>query len=645
MIRRKIALLVCGVALALATDVIGQQPTQPRSQFRAGIDLVTVDFVAVDSTGKPVNDLKPGEVTLKVDGKARPIRALEFLRVAPTSAEAPVPPPILAAPFGTNESSSPGRMVIIVVDEEHLGPGDSKGTIDAAGRFLDRLTGLDRVGLVTLPNGAVAVDLTTNHDRVRQALATLVGKGARLNPFANISLWEALQVRAEQNMSDKQVTQEIQDRECRFTTASDDPCRANAVRDALMMAREVEISTRSSVKAIRDFFDGIAHVEGPKSVIFISGSLIPTEDLHDDLQDIARSATLAHAQLYVIQPHEPMFTVNGRNEPMSIEKDTTLRVQGLEDFATSAGGVFFRLSSAGDTVFTRIADEISAYYLLGFEPTSADRDGKRHSIDLTTSRRTVTLRSRPAFIFGGSGHENTVPLVPETLLRDFAIHRDLPLRATAYPFRSPDPPNLKIVVAVEPLEPGTTLTSAAFALFDTKGRAAAMWNEEGANVVLRPLLTAAALPAGEYRLRVAAVDTLGRRGAVDYEFMAGLTKADPVALGTLMLGAAEQGAFKPRLSAGPTTTSVTAYLELYGDPPIGTKLNVTLELAATPDGPALASAVATLLVARAEPDRRVATGEVPIALAPVGDSVIRAVVTLDGKVIGRVWRTLRKDAR
>jgi len=631
---------------ASITALVAAQQTQtpPRSQFRAGTDLVTVDFVAIDATGRPVNDLKPSELSLKVDGKTRPIRALEFLKVASTSVEAPVPVPSLPVPFGTNESSAPGRMVIIIVDHEHIGPGDGKAAIDAASRFLDRLNSLDRVGVVTMPNGLVEVDLTTNHERVRKALSDLVGKaGTVQRPFGNISKWEAVQVALEQATSDKPTTQLIQDRECRYVSNTDDPCRPQAVRDALQMAREIEISTRTTLKSLRDFFDGVAHVEGPKSVIFLSGSLIPTIDIHQELQDVARSATLAHAQLYVIQPHQTMFDVRGQNEPMSIEKDMNLEEQGLGDLATSAGGVFYKLSSAGDNVFTRIADEISAYYLLGFEPTSNERDGKRHTINLETTRKNVTLRSRPAFIFAGSGKENAAPLVPETLLRDFGAHRDLPLRATAYPFRSTEPPNLKLVIAVEPIEPTATLTSAAFALIDTKGRIASQWREEGANVVVRPLLTAAALPPGEYRLRVAASDTLGRLGAVDFEFKAELGSASPLTVGTLMLGTTEQGAFRPQLATSAKEQTVTGYVELYGDPPVGAKLTVTLELAASPTGPALDSGVTQLLIARTETDRRVATGQVSIARAPLGDSVVRAIVSMDGKEIGRVWRTLRKN--
>ena len=66
-----------------AAAVAAQQNASP--QFRAGTELVAVDFQVIDEAGRPVTDLKPGELTLKVDGRARDIRALQFVKVAGTS--------------------------------------------------------------------------------------------------------------------------------------------------------------------------------------------------------------------------------------------------------------------------------------------------------------------------------------------------------------------------------------------------------------------------------------------------------------------------------------------------------------------------------------------------------------------------------
>jgi VWFA-related protein len=628
---------VCGTFL---TANSGQQTTAP--QFRAGTDLVAVDFQVVDESGRPITDLKPGELSLKVDGRTRDIKALQFVKVARSSAEAPINTAVLSQPlpFATNDAVTPGRSVIIVVDHEHLRPGEGKAAIEAAGRLVDRLSVTDRIGLLTLPNGRVEVDLTTNHERVRQALASVVGRAPRTNAIWNISVWEALTIERERLDPDKPVTQEVVGRECQGP--ADSACAQQVAAEAVRLAREIDIRTRSSLKAMEDFFKGIAHVEGPKTVVLLSGSLVRANinDTPFDMDDVARAATAARAQLYVVQPHESMMDSMGRNSNATLTKDTELRLEGLEDLAGVTGGVLFRLSGIGDNVFARIADEVSAYYLLGFEPRSQERDGKRHKIELTTKRARVLVRARPGFIIDEPDKAGA-PVTPAAILRDFAVHRDVQLRAAAFPFRNTDRQNMKIVIAVEPADATTTLTSAAFAMINTQGQVVAEWTEEGAAVVLRPLVTASVVPPGEYRLRVAALDTAGRRGAVDYEFSAALTSADPLQLGTLMAGIAERGSFKPRLQFDAATyATATGYIEIYGTPPAATPLTATLELAVAAGAPPLVSSEANILMS-ADPDRRVVTGDLAIATVAPGDYILRAVVKLDGRAIGQAVRTIR----
>jgi hypothetical protein len=42
-------------------------------------------------------------------------------------------------------------------------------------------------------------------------------------------------------------------------------------------------------------------------------------------------------------------------------------------------------------------------------------------------------------------------------------------------------------------------------------------------------------------------------------------------------------------------------------------------------------------------ERRMIVGAVPIASLPPGDYIIRAIVSVDGRPVGRVLRTLRKS--
>jgi hypothetical protein len=68
--------------LFLAALVLAGHAQQDSPQrFRARVDLLTIDVAAVDAKGKPVEDLRPGDFTVKVDGKPRSIVSADLIRV------------------------------------------------------------------------------------------------------------------------------------------------------------------------------------------------------------------------------------------------------------------------------------------------------------------------------------------------------------------------------------------------------------------------------------------------------------------------------------------------------------------------------------------------------------------------------------
>src|SRR5688572_4207560 len=163
------------VALGAAHPLAGPQDTQT-PVFRSGVELVAVDFMALSPDGAPVTDLKPEDVTLRVDGRTRLLRSLQWIQVAGPGAPATdwIPPP-----FGSNTASDAGRGIIIVLDDESLTTGREAPLRSAVRRFLSALTPRDRVALVTMPYGGLRVDFTNEHDRVAQSLATITGQASR----------------------------------------------------------------------------------------------------------------------------------------------------------------------------------------------------------------------------------------------------------------------------------------------------------------------------------------------------------------------------------------------------------------------------------------------------------------------------------
>ena len=142
-----------------------------------GAEPPTVDFMAVAADGRPVADLKAEDVSLKVGGRNRAVKALRLVRYAgggPAAATSALP-----APFATNADGGGGgsatRSILIVVEDESLRPGAERDLRDQVTKFLDALSEGDRVGLATAPRDVARVGLGPA-SRVREALAQITGR-------------------------------------------------------------------------------------------------------------------------------------------------------------------------------------------------------------------------------------------------------------------------------------------------------------------------------------------------------------------------------------------------------------------------------------------------------------------------------------
>ena len=137
---------------------------------------LVVDFYALGSDGAGIADLKPEEVSVKVDGRARTVRSLRLVK----QADAPVTDPLASVvtvpePFSTNRGAEAGRSFIIVVEDESFRPGRERPIRSAVKAFLGAITQKDRVSVWTVPHGGIKVNLTGNFDRVATAIDLVSG--------------------------------------------------------------------------------------------------------------------------------------------------------------------------------------------------------------------------------------------------------------------------------------------------------------------------------------------------------------------------------------------------------------------------------------------------------------------------------------
>jgi hypothetical protein len=590
-------LLPVGVVLLVAATA-GRPQAQGTSGAERTADVVTVDFMAVTSDGRPIDDLQASEVTVRVDGRTRPLRSLQYVQIGSATvlddgAGAPMP-----FPYGRNDAGSDGRLFYLVIDDDSFRAGREGPLREAVDRFTRALSPRDRLALVTMPYGGVKVPPTADHARVRTALNTIVGQA----PASE--------------------------------SGSDFACR-----------------TRRTLETLVGLLDTFGVGEAPRTLIFVSSGLAgPRRDnapmlapgmceLTVDLfRQVGVAAGAARAQFYLVMP-EDVAVRPGVNRPQNIagigaESDNPF--EGLENLAGVTGAHRMYLTGLPETALGRIARETSGHYVASLAPNPSDRNRRNHQVQIRVARPGVVVRSRPEIRFADARG----PAAP-TSVREMVSSRgafvDLPLRVATYTSQDGEPNKVKVVAIVDSPDQGTKIATLAAVLFDGSGHPAAQWIGSGGDIAGPPVTVGLLAEPGLYRLRVAAIDALGRGGAVDWEVDATLTRAGPLRLSSVMLGLSREGAFIPRLQFGGEPVAI-GYVEIYGGA-TGMRVTAALEVARTLNGPAI---LAVPLALSQGDHRHIATGAVPIGALPDGDYAVRAIIGVEGQPAGRVTQTLRK---
>jgi len=578
---------------AVGTAAAAEGPL--RQTPAAGPGSVVLDFRAVTEDGRPVLDLKPADLTLKIDGRDREIRSLEvfdFGRPRPGAA-----PPALTPAFGSNVIADGGRDVLLLVDDESIAPGRENSVRVAVEELLSGLAPRDRVGFVTVPLGGANLGFTSRRDEVRAALAAFTGRAPRA------------------------------------ATAADIACRT---RLTLGLLKGVFANHPSDV---------------PTTVILLSSSLtapsavtrmVPSaqaglcEVRPDDFNEVAAAAFASRAELHVAH------VIDGADVGVSASAGSLSA--GLESLAGVTGGEMLRLTGSQRGTLERLARETSAHYVLTFDPERGERDGKTHRTELGAARDGVRLRVRPRITIPAADDRPRADadVTAREMLREAAVRRGLPLRAAGYASRDTGGSKVKVVVLFEPSAAATQLDTAMVGMFDAKGKLTAQWTGQKAELSRTPVVAALLVPPGTYRLRVAATDLAGRSGSVDADVRAALVNAAPLTLSALALGAAVEGSFSPRLLFRDEQV-VVGYVEVYG-PPKNAAVTAVIELAESEDGPA-AITLPARVPAQSGGDVLSIVGGIQVDRLPPGDYAVRMVVSLDGKPVGRVVRTLTKQGR
>ncbi len=642
---------------APATPPAPQRPGEQTPVFRAGVEVLPLDVVVLDRDGRQVTDLTAADFQVEVDGKPRRIATSEYIKLTDPvaaslarSAPKPFRVPEPDATISSNSGGGPtGRVVLLLIDQGNIRFGAARPVMQNALKFVDRLQPNDRLGVVAVPAPGEVVDFTTDHAKVREALLRVTGRVTPSRRRFNISITEAFAI---YRQSDAMLIQQVITRECAgaFGATDLERCERDVEQEAGEIVGDQRQQTDRSLSAIRSVLRSLGAMEGQKSVILISEGLI-LEGLGGDVDELAGVAADVRASLDVLLLDVPAFDAAQSQMPTTATADRQLQEDGLQMLAGMARGTLHKVISTADTAFRRIEQSLAGYYLLGVEPGTNDRDGKRHKIDVKLTRKGLTVQARRAFLSPEGPPAATPDEALKRTLRSATPATALPLRVATWTYKEPGTSRVRLLVAAE-VQRGSdeSLHYSAGLLVATKEGKVIAASEEprdlktvagddslanyGGMVVLDP---------GTYRLRVAVANAEKRAGSIEREVLAWQLNGDALTLGDLLVSPEPEGnaplvpTVEPRVHNG----SLVALAEVYAPAASqGAEIGARLDVMRDETSRVLVSAPLQVIPGPS-PEVRVAQGGVNVAAVPPGSYIARVSFTEGGVARGALIRPFR----
>ncbi len=625
-----------GLGLAAQQGGSAQVPA-----FRSGVELVTIDVGVVDRQGKPMRGLGTADFIVTVAGQPRRVVTSEFVDVMAAQSAALAKP--IGIPVSSNEGGGVGRLFAFVVDQGTLDTGNGRQVTRAASRFFSGLTFADRSALMVMPVGP-NVEFTWAHDRVRDALQRVTGMGRQWIAWDQGSLSEARDISNRNGFALRTVVE----RECRSaglgggidqgagagagatpaaptapgggstpanpgsptTTPSGgggtgstttrgtrgglgDACTSNLQMQADAAWRGAQVSSQSSLSALRQLIATLGRIPGDKTVILISGGW-PLDEREEQslIGTVALEAAAARATLFTLYVPGSTFSADRRGFSTTASRDQYLFSGPLETLAGMTGGGSFRAEVNAEAAFDRLSTELSGYYRISVEKEPVDQDGKKRRMKVQVTRSAATVRARDMFDVKAYEDRDWAARIASAL--------DSPVPATSLGMRvasylAPDPADrtrLKLVITGQAsrLEPGdATFQVLLRDLNGTKILAGEhpLGESSGTDVLFS---TNMSVPPGSYIARVAVMDSAGRVGSVDHRVEARWVPLGRISVtGPVLARVPRAAGAEPRLSLDSVGQDERLAFELglEGDRESLMGSEVLIEIAASADGPAL----------------------------------------------------------
>jgi VWFA-related protein len=455
---------------AILTLAIGPWAhAQETPTFPASREVVRVDVAVTDDRGAPIEGLTAGDFTVTSDGKPVEIATFEAIVVqAPQRTEpaalTPVSDPIAAPPDRTRAflfffddvhlspaGAEQARRALEPVLAQQVRPGDWVTVMSASGRKWTGRTAaelelLPRV-LPTLSASRQVHTMAGNITSARVMTDYEAMMVARFGRYHGGAAAPSSEERDAQTLPSDRVAGKMMGggRHLEAQKAAEE---SEQMAEALRRYAEAQHRVSRSLAVLKEAIASFAAFRGRKSAFVYSEGFIKSPDL-GDYEAVAALARRTRTALYTIDPRRLTTGAQTLEYGLGSDARTSIATQqdetgGSDYVALATGG---RASRATDptTLFREVAQEASAYYLIGFDPPPGPA-GER-TLKIETRRPGARVHALDRYVTGEGAAPPAADTVEDALRSVFdAIDVRLRVGTSA----SPEKPGATVVAVLFP---------------------------------------------------------------------------------------------------------------------------------------------------------------------------------------------------
>jgi VWFA-related protein len=427
--RMRIPRLVLAFLVILSASLAGQQPAPqqptPQPTFRVGATYVRVDAY-VTQDGKPVTDLSPDDFEIYEDGVKQRIRNFELVSVPPGNLQiTPRRDPQTIAEMREKIGEPRRRVFVLYVDTYHSQIGSSMAARKAFKQFVEHLVGPDDlIAGMTPEMSPEALAFGSRTEALESFLDSVWGRRDSIRQDPNEeymqSCFETRELKGQwpiylKRLRTKETLDSLEALVKHLGDLREERKAVVVLSEGWELYREdYSLLDRANPRG-RPIHTGPVFVPpkvGGVGVQDNDNSGAPTSGMCDKIlmelqnmetfqqfRDMPDKANRNNASFYIVDPRGLPASDDLLGSP-SVTADLNMlktKLNQMRELAERTDGLAFADSNDLGKELARIVQDLSSYYLLGYDSTNGTLDGGYRSLSVKVKRPGVLLRARKGY--------------------------------------------------------------------------------------------------------------------------------------------------------------------------------------------------------------------------------------------------------